>query len=168
MTEYRLLCIFEKNPLTHERVRIEVNYVTKGKTLAPFLRKVSMADMLGHVVPECSELYQLMEHCGLTTQPFYLPQIILTNCQVSDFLANYPYKYIKSSKGNSLKRGGVAIARSLQHTIPTGKILEGELYISNLNNIHFDCAVRFRYSGAFCEFFPKYINLETDLKKRDG
>ena len=159
MTEYRLLCIFEKNPIAHQRVRIEVNYDTKGKTLAPFLRKVSMTDMVGHVVPECCELYQLMEHCGFTTQPFYLPQIILTNYQVSDFLANYPYKYIQSSKGNSLKRGGVAIARSVQHTIPTGKILAGELYISNLNNIHFDCAVRFRYSGAFCEFFPKYINL---------
>ena len=172
MTEYRLLCIFEKNPIAHQRVRIEVNYDTKGKTLAPFLRKVSMTDMVGHVVPECCELYQLMEHCGFTTQPFYLPQIILTNYQVSDFLANYPYKYIQSSKGNSLKRGGVAIARSVQHTIPTGKILAGELYISNLNNIHFDCAVRFRYSGAFCEFFPKYINLpyvsiDNELYVRD-
>ena len=160
MTNYRLICIYEKNPIAH-RVRIEVNYDTKGKTLAPFLRKVSMSDMIGHVVSECCGLYQLMEHSGLTQQPFYLPQIIL-----------YPYQYIQSSKGNSLKRGRVAMSHPVQRVIPIGKLLGGELYISNLNGIYFDCAVRFRYAGAFREFYPQYINLpyatiDNELYMRD-
>ncbi len=171
MTNYRLICIYEKNPIAH-RVRIEVNYDTKGKTLAPFLRKVSMSDMIGHVVSECCGLYQLMEHSGLTQQPFYLPQIILINPQVVDFLANYPYQYIQSSKGNSLKRGRVAMSHPVQRVIPIGKLLGGELYISNLNGIYFDCAVRFRYAGAFREFYPQYINLpyatiDNELYMRD-
>lgn len=171
MTNYRLICIYEKNPIAH-RVRIEVNYDTKGKTLAPFLRKVSMSDMIGHVVSECCGLYQLMEHSGLTQQPFYLPQIILTNPQVVEFLANYPYQYIQSSKGNSLKRGRVAMSHPVQRVIPIGKLLGGELYISNLNGIYFDCAVRFRYAGAFREFYPQYVNLpyvtiDNELYMRD-
>ena len=171
MTNYRLICIYEKNPIAH-RVRIEVNYDTKGKTLAPFLRKVSMSDMTGHVVVECCGLYQLMEHSGLTQQPFYLPQIILTNPQVVEFLANYPYQYIQSSKGNSLKRGRVAMLHPVQRVIPIGKLLGGELYISNLNGIYFDCAVRFRYAGAFREFYPQYVNLpyvtiDNELYMRD-
>lgn len=159
MTEYRLLCIFEKISLAHERVRIEVNYDTKGKTLAPFLRKVSMSDMVGNVVPECSELYQLMEHCGLVKQPFYLPQIILTNYKVSDFLANYPYGYIQSGKGGSLKRGHISLPYSINKIIPTGTLLGGELYISNMNSAILECAVRFRYTDALLEFFPKYIDI---------
>ena len=171
MTNYRLICIYEKNPIAH-RVHIEVNYDTKGKTLAPFLRKVSMSDMIGHVVSECCGLYQLMEHSGLTQQPFYLPQIILTNPQVVEFLANYPYQYIQSSKGNSLKRGRVAMSHPVQRVIPIGKLLGGELYISNLNGIYFDCAVRFRYAGAFREFYPQYVNLpyvtiDNELYMRD-
>ena len=171
MTNYRLICIYEKNPIPH-RVRIEVNYDTKGKTLAPFLRKVSMSDMIGHVVSECCGLYQLMEHSGLTQQPFYLPQIILTNPQLVEFLANYPYQYIQSSKGNSLKRGRVAMSHPVQRVIPIGKLLGGELYISNLNGIYFDCAVRFRYAGAFREFYPQYVNLpyvtiDNELYMRD-
>ena len=172
MTEYRLLCIYEKNPISHDTMRIEVNYDTNGKTLAPFIRKVSMSDMTGHVVPECRVLYQLMEHCGLTTQPFYLPQIILDNPQVVDFLTSYPYKYIQSSRGNSLKRGSLALVHCAQTIIPVGRLIGGELYISNLNSIHLDCAVRFRYAGAVLEFYPQYINLpyvtaDNELYLRD-
>ena len=171
MTDYRLICIYEKNPIAH-RVRIEVNYDTKGKTLAPFLRKVSMTDLAGHVVPECCDLYQLMEHCGLTKQPFYLPCQIKNNQHVVSLLANYSYSYVQSGKGGSLKRGHISLLYSINKIIHTGTLLGGELYVSNMNSAILECAVRFRYADALQEFFPKYIDfpyltIDNQLCMRD-
>ena len=173
MTGYRLLCIYEKNPISPNSVRIEVNYDTRGKTLAPFLRKVTIADMVHTIVPECRVLYQLMEQCGLSNQPFYLPSLVMYSSQVLEFINSYPYSYVQTNKGGSLKRGHLSLPLTGDSEISTGELIGGELYISDLNDrTHINCDVRFRYAGALREFWPiytemPYLTAENKLCKRD-
>lgn len=156
---YKLLCIYESKSETSPKLRVEVNIAGKSNSLAPFMRKVTTEDLYQGGVDN-DELLALINHSGRYSQPFIIPECLLKSPLVRDMLIRHRTNYIQSNGRGSVKRTLSPLQRLYgTGSYPTGKLLEGELYIDNLTSWNKGIRVRFKYIDTFFSFFPNYSPL---------
>lgn len=152
---YRLLCIYENKSTVTPELRIEVNLIGKSSSLAPFLRKVTVEDLYKEGV-DSPELLALINHAGLSTQPFRIPQELLSSGSVRRVLLKQHINYYQPQGKGSVKKITCPFKNSVisNDSIPQGKLLGGELYIDNLQTWHKRIKVRFKYEDTLVDFLP--------------
>lgn len=154
--DYRLVCIYETQENQFPQLRIEVCLDSgSGRSIAPFQRKVSLADLLRQDRP--SPLLPILDHSGLFHQPFRINTRLLQNPTVVSLLRDYSYTFIQPSGKGSVKKGPCPLpfAHNVTNS-PLGRLLGGELYIDHLVSWHKNIRVRIRYTDALSHFSPIY------------
>ena len=170
---YRLLCIFEPYVKPVPAVRIEVCMEGNSKTIAPFLRKVTLSDIRKSGVSTSKELITILNHAGLTSQPFRIPRHLLETFLVQNVILHHPYNYVESAPKSSIKRGFIQLPPIAQSdNLQTGQLVGGELYVSDVTSWHRNIQVRLRYVDALSNFYPDYsplpfITSDNQLMRRD-
>ncbi len=155
---YRLLCIYETKEPTTPVLRIEVNLLGKSKSIAPFLRKISVEDLYKEGV-DTPELLVVLNHAGLKFQPFIIPPQLVRLHEVNEILRNQKYSYYQPNGKGSVKKISCPLLSNTPLSLKNGSLLEGELYIDNLQYWHRGIRVRFKYQDTLSEFFPAYSPL---------
>ena len=170
--DYRLVCIYETLEHQTPRLRIEVCIDrSSGHSISPFQRKVSLDDLLRQGKP--SPLLPLLDHSGLLHQPFRIDNRLLQDTTVVSLLRNYPYTFIQPGGKGSVRKGLCPLPFSNNTTtLPTGRLMQGELYIENLSAWYKKIRVRIRYTDALSDFSPVYssipfLSLNGQLLQRD-
>ena len=164
---FRLICIYETRDSNTPDLRIEVNRDGKSKSLAPFLRRVSLDDLSKEGVNADNDMLSLLNHAGLQNQPFRIDNKILAANSVKRLLHNHPYHYLQLNGKGSAKNIACPLKVPIYpDNIPTGKLLGGELYIDNLNTWREKMSVRILYADALNSFYPRYSDLA--FITRDG
>lgn len=156
---YKLLCIYEKVASSAYALRIEVTANSTTKSIAPFIRKVSVEDLKYSGISTGDSLLPLLEHSGVIDQPFDIDNRLLANKKVYELLQNYPLTYIQRGRSGSIRKGGCPLSFPLNSCNKVGELLGGELYISNLNNWNRDIRVRFRYKNTYSTFSTTFSSL---------
>lgn len=157
---YRLICISELYAKPAPALRIEVCLEGNGKSVAPFLRKVTLDDLYKSNATVSQELLTLLNHAGLTSQPFRIPLCLLKAPLVQRIILQHPYCYVESAPRSSIKKGSFKLP-SIPFSVPlsTGQLIGGELYISQLTFWHRNIQVRLRYADALSAFYPAHTSL---------
>ena len=170
---YRLICISEPYAKPGPALRIEVCQEGNSKSIAPFLRKVTLDDLYRSTVSGSQELLILLNHAGLTSQPFRIPLCLLEVPSVQRIILQHPYCYVESAPKSSIKKGSIKLSYlSLSIPLSTGQLIGGELYVSQLTSWHRNIQVRLRYADALSAFYPAHTPLpfvisNGQLKQRD-
>lgn len=160
--KYRLVCIIDKgNP--DKGIDIEICLETGSNTLSPFQRKITMDDLLKSEGFFSDKLCQLLYQTGQNKQPFNFAKE-QTYCKIlQQVINNHPWLYVKSGgKGSSLKRTSsfsVYFPPRPMAYFPTGTLLGGELYISDIKTWWKNIKVRLRYENTATIFPVKYVNI---------
>lgn len=168
---YRLICIYEtyNAPTT---LRIEVCLEGVGKSLPPFIRKVSLNDLYNEGVPTSPQLLDLLCHAALNSQPFRIDQRFLQDRDVLSLLLHHPDSYIESQPHGSIRKAACPLTLPESHSLPTGQFACGELYIDHPHTWHRNICVRLRYADTLYPFRPifsplPYISRDSRLFLRD-
>ena len=157
---YRLLCISEQYAKPIPAIRVEVCLEGNSKTIAPFQRKVTLSDIQKSGISTSNELISLLNHAGLSTQPFRIPHRLLENPLVQHVIICHPYNFVESAPKGSIKKGQIKLPSNNQtDKIKIGRLIGGELYISNINSWHHNLQVRLRYADALSSFYPTFSSL---------
>ena len=157
---YRLLCIYENKSAVTPELRIEVNLMGKSSALAPFLRKITIEDLYREGV-DSAELLALLNHSGLSIQPFRIPRELLSLDSVKRILLKQSVNYYQPNGKGSIKKSACPFVHSdaTGVPIPKGTLLEGELYIDNFQTWDKGIKVRFKYEDTLVDFFPQYSSI---------
>ncbi len=157
---YRLICIYETRDSRTPDLRIEVNKEGKSKSLAPFMRRVSLDDLFKDGVNADKSMLSLLDHAGLHNQPFRIDKKFLHAASVRTLLRNHPWNYIQLNGKGSAKHSSCPLS-GLYHCsdIPTDKLLSGELYIDNLSTWKEKMSVKLLYADALNSFYPMFSDL---------
>lgn len=157
MPQYRCICIYETYKPSHRiEVRIEVCLGNNTRSLAPFIRKVDLDALQHSCVPECKSLLPLLNQMGMVKQPFRISGLPLSNVVVQELLNKNPWSGVQvNGKGSVKKEKPVLPVPNLQK-LSRGKLLGGELYITNIANWNKNIKIRLVYQEALASFFPKY------------
>jgi superfamily II DNA or RNA helicase len=170
---YRLLCISEPYVKPAPVIRIEVCLEGNSKTIAPFQRKVTLNDIRKSGVSTSKELITLLNHAGLTNQPFRIPLRLLEAPLVQQIILRHPYNYVESAPKGSIKKGHIQMPSCTQsENLKMGRLIGGELYINDVTSWHRNIQVRLRYADALSNFYPDYsplpfITSDNQLMQRD-
>lgn len=173
MPLYRLLCIYEQYAKPVPAIRIEVCLEGSSRTISPFLRKATLDDIYKSDFSTYKELISLLNHAGLSAQPFRIPSKLLEAQSVQNVILHHPYNFVESTQKGSIKRGSTQLSLNSQPVnVNTGKLIGGELYISDISSWHHNIQVRIRYSDALSSFYPEFSSLpfitsDNKLLKRD-
>ena len=136
---YRLLCISEQYAKPIPAIRVEVCLEGNSKTIAPFQRKVTLSDIQKSGISTSNELISLLNHAGLSTQPFRIPHRLLENPLVQHVIICHPYNFVESAPKGSIKKGQIKLPSNNQtDKIEIGRLIGGELYISNINSYKYN------------------------------
>jgi len=168
---YRIACIYVEQASLKE-VRLEVCNEGASSQIAPFVRKATVTDLANDDNPLAREFAALLTNLGFERQPFKLSRKEIENPEIIRLLKRNPYNFIQSGSNRSLKKGSLSLfASSCQ--LPTAKLLNGSLYITNPFNWKADIAVRLRYQDAVTEILPVFNaypvrTISYDYVKRDA
>lgn len=155
---YRLVCIYETFEHASCRMRVEVS-LDKGKMVSRFERKVSIEQLYQDDAIRHSNLLPLLNHSGLSSQPFCIDEKLLQEKKVVDILEKQSWSFIQSRDKGSIKKGKCPLQKHSALIYPNGLLLGGELYINEMANWYRNILVRFRYDGSLTAFFPQFSEL---------
>lgn len=169
---YRLICIYETYAKPSIALRIEVCQEGVGKSLPPFIRKVSVSDLYKEGVSTTPQLLDLLSHAGLESQPFRIDQRLLQDRDVLSLLLQHPDSYIESQPHGSIHKASCPFELPESHSLPIGQFACGELYIDHPATWHHNIRVRLRYADTLTPFRPffsplPYISRDSQLFLRD-
>lgn len=153
---YRCVCIYETYSFHRVDVRIEVCQGNQTKSMSPFLRKVDLEDLLQSCIPESKCLIPLINQLGLIKQPFRFTGIALYNENVQELLRQNPWNGVQVNGKGSVKKNPPVLPIPQKQNISEGKLLGGELYITNIVDWYKKIKIRLSYQDAITTFFPKY------------
>lgn len=152
--EYRLVCIFN-NTTANKNVEIEVCIETGSKSLSPFQRKVNGDDIRCSNSFQTDHLAQVLFMIGQEVQPFIFSPVQMVNEELIQVLSNHEWIYQRSGgKNSSLKK--IKNIKSVlknfisfnEKTILKGKLIGGEIYISDIRVWWKNMNLRFRYEDS--------------------
>lgn len=170
---YRLICISEIYAKPLPALRIEICQEGNSQTIAPFQRKVTLDSLFCDGALISHELITLINHAGLSRQPFRIPNNLLEVHLVQEIIQKHPYNYVESTPKGSIKKGKIHLPPTCKQGTPLkGQLIRGELYISNISSWHRNIQVRLRYANALSTFYPNYsdipyITADSQLMLRD-
>ncbi len=162
---YRLFCIYETYAKPSVVLRIEVCQDGVGKSLPPFIRKVTLNDLYKEGVSSDPQMLALINHAGLQSQPFRIDHRLLQDSQVIKLLKDHHDIYIESQPKGSIRKAPCPIlsgshANCCNIVAPTiGQLMGGELYIDHPSTWNREIKVRLRYAETLSPFFPDYSPL---------
>lgn len=152
--EYRLVCILN-NTTANKNVEIEVCIETGSRSLSPFQRKVNGDDIRRSKTFQTDHLAQILFMIGQEKQPFIFFPVQMTNEELIQVLSNHEWIYQRSrGKNSSLKR--IKNIKSVLKSslfadkihICKGKLIGGEIYISDIRTWWKNMNLRFRYENS--------------------
>lgn len=170
---YRLLCISESYAKPNPALRVEVCLEGNSKSIAPFQRKVTLGEILKEGVSTSPELITLLNHAGLYSQPFRIPCRLLENPLVQGIIRQHPYNYVESAPKGSIKKGFLQLPSTTQlDNLKVGRLIGGELYVSDITSWHRNIQIRLRYADALSNFYPDFsplpfITSDNQLMRRN-
>lgn len=152
---YRIACIYSEEQSSLREVRLEVcNDGTSGQ-ITPFVRKVTVTDLMADANELTREFAAMLNNLGFEHQPFVLRGSVLGNPDVGELLKRNGYSFIQSGGSRSLKKGNLPLIVGAVG-LDTGTLLGGTLYITNLTNWKSGIGVRLRYQDVVTEVLPYY------------
>lgn len=169
--EYRLICVYKSNKNVLNQVDIEVNRDLHTSTLAPFMRKVSVEELIYSDLTSPKDFVSLLNQLGYDKQPFVLKGDLLHNSKVQALLTKNRWNYRQDGRGSIKKCEPMSFVVSKKR-IPVGTLLCGELYITDISHWKNHIKVRWSYSDSILPFYPVYNSLpcrtnENVLFQRD-
>lgn len=153
--EYRLICITKDFPSEQSKLEIEVSRETHSKGLSPFLRKVSVEDLAYSDTNRLENFVLLLNQLGFLRQPFSIQGEVLTYKCFWRVIAECPWQYKQLNVKGSLRKTEISYA-GIDAQLGVGKLLHGELYITNIATWKRHIKVRLSYKDSILSFFPKY------------
>lgn len=160
---YRLICIYETHESQQHDLRIEVCHEGRSNTIAPFQRKVTLDDLYREGISGNPKLLSLLNHMGLSTQPFRIDRRLLSHPLVQDVLSHHPFSYCQPNAKSSLKRCNCPLKGAQYPPISTNErtssTISGELYVDHPASWNRHIKVRLHYSDALSSFYPTYSPL---------
>ena len=173
MPLFRCVCIYEVYPSPRQlELRIEVCQGNHTKSLSPFIRKVDMEELAQSCIPESRCLIPLMNQMGMVSQPFRLVGKALKNAKVQELLGKNPWKGVQANGKGSVKKIMPVLPLSCRQPLSIGRLLGGELYITNIVNWNKNIKIRLVYQDAITSFYPQYndcpyLTADGELLQRD-
>lgn len=158
---YRIVCIYEIFNDVINDIRIEICMDNKSKSLSPFIRKITLDELWKSDIVNNRDFLLLLNHLGLSKQPFRLSKPILDASSIRELLSDNKWTYIQHNGKGSVKRClNPLIYFPLKPIIelPVGNICCGELYITNPKNWKDNILVRVLYENAITAFYPVFSN----------
>lgn len=160
--KYRLVCVIDKT-CQNRNIEIEVCFETGAKNLSPFQRKVTLSELLRSEGLINGSLVQLLFQIGQDRQPFRLSFEQLSLSYVQNIVNDQKWVYIKSGgKNNTLKRITSLIPYlppCINQHFKLGKLIGGELYVSNIRQWWYNINVKFRYENTTLLFPVTYTSV---------
>ena len=169
---YKIACIYVEEQKALKEVRLEVCGDGTSSQIAPFMRRVNVAELASDDNPLTREFAAMLNNLGFEYQPFRISGQELASPEVIALLGKNSYSFIQSGKSRSLKKGQSRLV-SVNGDLPVAKLLGGTLYINNPANWKSGIDVRFRYQDAVAETLPFYNDypirtLDGCYKKRNA
>lgn len=172
--DYRLVCIYEKDKDGKTVLRVEVCNETNTNTLSPFQRRVSLDDLKHRVNPYQSNLLDLVNQSGTTTSSSFeiKNQDYLNDSDIVSVLNSCIWSYSQKGQHGSLKKAKCPFKSHGAIKYDVGKIIAGELHVTNLNQWNRNIEVSFRYENSFVSIWPRskqslFVDLDGKLLSRD-
>ena len=158
---YRLICII--NPKEEGRyVEIEVCHDTGRQTLSPFLRRITTVELQKSCDASQSHLISKIFNTGQFSQPFIFTYEQLKDRGLQNVLAHHGWIYVRLGKNATIKKVRSAVPFFPNDNVAEyerGKILCGELYISDPLLWWKDIDVRIRYEHCTDVFPVSYTTI---------
>lgn len=169
---YRIACIYVQERQALKEVRLEVCSDGKSSQIAPFLRRVSVSELVSDDNLLTREFAAMLNNLGFELQPFRISGQELTSPEVITLLEKNLYSFVQCGDNRSLKKGQLRLT-SIKGEMPVANLLGGTLYINNLANWKSGIDVRLRYQDAVVDFLPFFNNypihtLDGCYKKRNA
>lgn len=152
--EYRFVCILNNNTTSNRNVEIEVCIETGSRSLSPFQRKVNGGDIRRSKTFQTDRLAQILFMVGQEEQPFIFSPVQIMNKELIQVLSNHEWVYQRSGGKNSSLKKIKNIKDVLKNSfsldidkapIRKGKLIGGEIYISDIRAWWKNMNLRFRY-----------------------
>lgn len=158
--KYKLFFIYEGYKNADLKVRIEVGINNISKSIPPFIRNITLVDLVNNVTRDQNDVILLLNNLGQNKPPFYISGVLLAIVSVQNLLQEQiSFSFLETQKLGSLKKNK-DITRFLpkpsNHPHTKGKIIGGDLYITNISNWKNNIQTRILYEGAISIFFPIY------------
>lgn len=155
---YRIACIYEQSTVSPTTVRLEVCNEGNSMQITPFMRKVSVVELMRDENDQTRQFAALLNNLGFEHQPFKLSHETVAIPSIAELIESNNYSFVQNGFNRSLKRGKVAIIRQ-KATVNKGRLLGGVLYITNLADWRNGIEVRLRYKDAISELYPTSFDL---------
>ena len=152
--EYRFVCILN-NTTSNRNIDIEVCMETGSRSLSPFQRKVNGDDIRRSKTFQTDRLAQILFMVGQEEQPFIFSPVQMENRELIQALSNHEWIYQRSGGKNSSLKKIKNIQSILKNSFPSdkipihkGKLIGGEIYISDIRAWWKNMNLRFRYEDS--------------------
>lgn len=152
--EYRFVCILN-NTTSNRNIDIEVCMETGSRSLSPFQRKVNGDDIRRSKTFQTDRLAQILFMVGQEEQPFIFSPVQMVNEELIQVLSNHEWIYQRSGGKNSSLKKIKNIKSILKNFVSSdkipickGKLIEGEIYISDIRAWWKKMNLRFRYEDS--------------------
>lgn len=161
--KYKLFFVYENYKNSDVKIRIEVGLNNISKSIPPFIRNISLDELVDNVSVDQNIIVLLLNNLGQKKPPFYISGIFLSLLKIQNILhLQDTVSFTETQKLGSLKKS-INICKLLPEILKTthvvGEILCGELYITNRLNWKNNIKVRVLYEKAINSFFPRYNDL---------
>ena len=155
---YRIACIYEQHSVSPTTVRLEVCNEGNSLNIAPFLRNISVNELMHDDNDQTVQFASLLNNMGYERQPFRLSHDAIAIPTIAELIESNNYSFIQNGSNRSLKKGRVSLNRQ-KSIIGKGVLLGGTLYITNPADWRNNIEVRLRYEDAISELFPTFFDL---------
>lgn len=152
--EYRFVCILN-NTTSNRNIEIEVCMETGSRSLSPFQRKINGDDIRRSKTFQTDRLAQILFMIGQEEQPFIFSPVQMVNEELIQVLFNHKWIYQRSGGKNSSLKKIKNIKSVLENSvfsdkipIRKGKLIGGEIYISDIRTWWKNMNLRFRYEDS--------------------
>ena len=170
MCKYKLIYIFELNKENLKSLRVEVIRNLGGKSLSPFIRKIEISQLIANVCEHDKKFVVFFNNLGQSSPPFNISLNILTFPEIQSLISENTQPYLEPKQFASLKKIKNIykyLPQKKTSSLKKGKLLNGELYVTNFHNWYRNIQIRFNYENSISPVYPIFNKLPILTAKKE-